>query len=364
MQPLAQARQAIRHWLVICATVALMLPGIAGAQSSASSATVRKLDFLTWSEYIDPAVVAEFERRFNAEVTYTYFESDDHRDEILAANAGRGFDVILVNGLQIEQYGRRDWLVPITGAAVPNRRHIAPRWAEAFPGARTYGVPYFWGNIGIAYRKDRVPEGFTSWRELLQPAERLRGKIIMNRSARELVAFALKATGHSANTADPRLLAQAEQMLIEQKPYVQSYGYIALSAESSLVRGDVWATTLYNGDVLVVGEHQPDIAYAMPKEGSLLWVDYLAVAQASDQKDLALAFINFLNEPEIAARLAEFVHYATPNRAAERYLPEAFLANPIIYPPPEQLARSEFFHELPPPARRKINSIGVRLFYQ
>ena len=112
---------------------------------------------------------------------------------------------------------------------------------------------------------------------------------------------------------------------------------------------------LYSGDALMVQEHHEDIEYVLPEEGGNIWVDYLVVLESSKNKDLALAFINFLNEPENAAQLAEFVYYATPNKAAEKLLPAEFLEDPVIYPSKEALAKSEFHNPLPPRAAKKRN---------
>lgn len=224
-----------------------------------------------------------------------------------------------------------------------------------------YAVPYFWGTLGIGYRADLVPEEITSWQQLFEPAEFMRGKTVMLNTARDLVSMALKALGHSANTNDPEHLLQAERLLGEQSPYVHSYSYVSLSEESALVSGEVWATMMFSGDVLMVQQYEPNVMFVLPEEGGNIWVDYIAVMQSSTNKELAMQFVNFLNEPRIAARVAEFVYYATPNKSAEQYLPEDYFQNPIIYPNTKQLARSEYYRELSMPAQRQVNRIASRI---
>ena len=92
-----------------------------------------------------------------------------------------------------------------------------------------------------------------------------------------------------------------------------------------------------------------------------IWIDYLAVLASSDNKDLAYEFLNYLNDPVINAKNAQFVYYATPNKAAETLLPADFLADPIIYPSQKALANSEFFKVLPPRVKRKRNNIFARI---
>jgi spermidine/putrescine transport system substrate-binding protein len=345
--------------LLVGALFAFVL--FAGVPASSLGSAKQELVFLTWSEYMDPEVLTEFEEKFNAKVNFVYFESDDIRTEILAEHDGKGFDLILASGLSLAPYSRQGWLTPISESDIPNANHINPRWANAFPGAAEYAVPYFWGTTGIAYREDLFPEGFKSWKDLFSPPESLRGKIVMMNFGRDIMGVALKALGYSMNTNDKKELAEAEQLLQQQKPYVHSYSYVILSEESALITGEVWATMMYSGDVLMLQEHAENIAYVLPEEGGNIWVDYLTIAQASNKKELAMQFINFLNEPEIAARLAEFVYYATPNEAAEQYLPEEYFEDPVIYPSEEQLSRSEFHAPLAPRVQQYTNEIVANL---
>ncbi|MDH3469646.1 MAG: spermidine/putrescine ABC transporter substrate-binding protein, partial [Gammaproteobacteria bacterium] len=222
-------------------------------------------------------------------------------------------------------------------------------------------VPFFWGTTGIGYRKDLIPEGFKSWKDFFNPPESLRGKIVMMNYSRDIMGAALKALGYSLNSNNQKEIEEAEQLLKQQEPYVHSYGYITLDEESELVTGEVWASMMYSGDALQVQEYNENIVYVLPEEGSNIWMDYLTVAAASNKKELAMQFINFLNEPEIAARMAEFVYYATPNKAAEQYLPEEYFEDPVIYPSEEELSRSEFHKPLAPRAQQYTNELIARL---
>jgi len=325
------------------------------AADSTPQAEPRELVFLNWSEYMDPDLVEKFEKQFNVKFREVYFESDDLRDDMMLETDGQGYDLALVNGISVDVYRKRGWLSPVSEAQVPNLAHIDKRWLEAFPGLEGYAVPYFWGTMGIAYRKDLVPAPLTSWMDILQPAGYLHGRIGMVENSRDALGMALKALGYSANSTDSRQIKAAEKLLLSQKPHVKTYTYIALNEESALVSGDIIAAMLYSGDALMVQEHHQEIDYVVPSEGGNIWVDYLVVLENSKNKELARTFLNFLNEPDNAAQLAEFVYYATPNMAAEKLLPAEFLEDPIIYPSQAVLSRSEFYKPLPPRAMKKRN---------
>jgi spermidine/putrescine transport system substrate-binding protein len=320
-----------------------------------------ELSILTWSEYIDPEIVEEFEAKHNVKIKFTYYETDDTRTDILLETDGLGYDLVLVNGAALSAYQKRGWLAAISKDIIPNIRHIDRRWIEAFPMADGWGVPYFWGTLGIAYRSDLVDKPIHSWMDLFRPEKKLQGRIVMIKSSRDIIGAALQALGHSINSTDNQVLKQAEALLLEQKPHVSAYSYVDLHKDSVLVSGEVVAAMIYNGDAMMVREHNENIVYVVPSEGSNLWVDYWVLMRSSAEKELAMAFINFTNQPEIAARMAAYVHYATPNLAAESLLPAEFLRNPVIYPDDGVLERSEVIQELPLHNIKKRNTVFSRV---
>lgn len=352
MNPMHLLRRIRRHLAPLC-----MIAGALCLGPALAAETQRELVVLTWADYLDPEVAEEFEAKCDCSLKLVYFETDDARDRLMVESNGSGYDVVLLNGLMVQTYQQRGWLSPIDATQLTNLVHVDPKWRDAFDAAREYAVPYFWGTMGIAYRQDLAPEPITRWRDLLHPHESLRGRIIMIDSARELMAASLKSLGASLNATDPATLQAAQDLLLAQRPFVRSYSYVALTGESALLSGEVVAAMLFNGDALMLQQREPNIVFALPEEGGQLWVDYLAVLQGSPHRDLAMAFIDFLNQPEIAARNARFVHYATPNLAAEKLLPAEFLGHPVIYPPAETLVNSEYYTSLPPRVEKRYSEI-------
>ncbi len=345
----------IAKYLALCLTLAIPAP------CPAQAAPPTELVWLTWSDYTDPTLISEFEQRYHAKVRQVYFDADDMRNEMLLARDGAGYDVACINGPSLTLYNKRGWLAPLTAAEVPNLKHIDPRWLNAFSVAEGYAVPYLWGTIGIAYRKDLVPEPITTWRQFFHPSEALRGRVLALKEMRETLGMALKSLGYSSYSTNPEELAEAEQLLLAQKPFVKSYSYVPLTEESPLVTGEVWVTMAFSGDGITLHGLNPNIVYVLPEEGSNTWVDYLAVLKSSKHKSLAMRFIDFLNEPRNAARLAQYLNYPTPNRSAEKLLPTSFLNNPIIYPPRKTLEKSEFHRELPPDGLKRRISLFNRV---
>lgn len=328
---------------------------LASALGLCAGASAEELVLLNWRDYVDPALLAIFEQQTGIRVTEVNFESDDARDAMMIEAEGVGYDVVLLNGAALHAHAARGWLAPVDHARVPNLEHIDPRWRAAFPGAEEYGVPYFWGYIGLGYRTDLVTEPPRTWLDILKPAGHLRGRIAMLHNAREVTAIALLALGLPANSADPAELDAAAALLAAQRPYVRTYEYLDFT-RNGLINGEIAMSLIYSGDWVGVHREHPEIQLVLPPEGTVLMADYLTVASSSRHQAAAWDFINFLNEPENARQLAEWVTFPSPNRAAVARLPRAQLEDPALYPPPDVLDRLVPLHPLPARALRRVNA--------
>ena len=79
-------------------------------------------------------------------------------------------------------------------------------------------------------------------------------------------------------------------------------------------------TMEWNGDILQVMEEDDDISYVVPKEGGLLWQDCLCIPVGAPHPENAHKFINYILDAKAGAAIADFIYYATPNKAAKNLL--------------------------------------------
>ncbi|MDE0811252.1 MAG: extracellular solute-binding protein, partial [Alphaproteobacteria bacterium] len=84
-----------------------------------------------------------------------------------------------------------------------------------------------------------------------------------------------------------------------------------------------------------------DISYVVPKEGSIVWEDTLAIPNGAPHPENAHKFINFVLEAQAGAGIAEVIQYATPNEAAKALMPDSYSKNSAIFPSDETLAACE-----------------------
>jgi spermidine/putrescine transport system permease protein len=295
----------------------------------------RVLNLFIWSNYISPATLSRFEQRYGVRVNVDLYDSNEAMLAKLQAG-NTGYDVICPSSYTVQILVRLELLHPLDRTRLAHFSNVDPSFLDRpFDRGNRYTVPYFWGTTGIAYNRRRVAEPVDSWRALWDP--RYRGRILMLDDPREAFMAALVSEGQSLNTTDPAVLARARDRLIAQRPLVRAYN--STNFEDVLLAGDVWLAQGWNGQFAKAIAQDPDIAYVVPKEGSALFIDSLAIPAGAPHAALAHAFLDFAMEAGTAAEICETMKYSSPNRAAWPLLSSGTRANRAIFPDPDVLTR-------------------------
>ncbi len=203
------------------------------------------------------------------------------------------------------------------------------------PGGR-WGVPYQWGITGLAWRRDLVEQP-GSWGVFFDPA--LRGRMTMMDDGREVLGAMLKYRGRSLNAVDPALVRRAGADALRAKPNLKAY--VSAPVKSQLIAGDVWIAQLWNGDAAQARVEQPELEFALPAEGSLIWTDYLVVPAGAPHPRAAHAFIDYVLRPAVGAAISNATGYGSPNDAAR-----PLITRPVDYPDESELRRLEYQRDL------------------
>jgi len=319
------------------------------------------LVLLTWEDYIDPEIVTEFEQKNDVTLRFVYYEDDDARDLIMANSNAIGFDLIVVDETMLESYQQQQWLHGIATQKLPNLKLIEhPKDKQPLPDI-SFSVPYFWGTVGILYYPDQFPKPVTSWLDYFRAPENLKSKLLALNTAQTMFGIGLKALGYSVNSTSSSELDRVTTLLNQHRPYVKAYRNVLFDENEPLLKGELAAALVYNGDALTLMEMNDQLRYVVPSEGSIFWYDSWAILERSSQKALAMKFLDFINQPEINARNAEFVSYATPNKGAVKFLSEEHLSNLVSYPAPNVIQQLELSKQLPPKVMKRIHSDFVSI---
>jgi spermidine/putrescine transport system substrate-binding protein len=148
------------------------------------------------------------------------------------------------------------------------------------------------------------------------------------------------------------------ELLAKQQPHVLRYAALVPNESDSIVTSnEVLAAAAFNGDALVLKQYQPNLEYVVPEDGGGFWMDFFVIMRNSRNQEAAYRFLDFINRPEMAAKNALFLKYATPNEGARKRLPKEFLKNKIIFPDEATLARCHPRKHLPSWVNAQVRNV-------
>jgi spermidine/putrescine-binding protein len=327
----------------------LLLPLCLVAACCASSCSKdvsqeKVLNVYIWSEYLPQSVLDDFKAKTGITVHVANYDSNETLLEKLQSGV-TDYDVVVPSDYMVHRLIGRKLIRPIDkGKLAAGFANLDPKFLNpSFDPGNQYSVPYFWGTTGIGYNKKKVASPVESWDALFDP--KYKQQILMLEDGRELFAAALLRMGKSVNETDPAVLAEAAKMLKEQKPLVRAYD--SSSFQEKLASHDVIVAQGYNGQFAKAIKDAPDeLAYVVPKEGGTFWMDNLCVPTSARHTASIDAFLAYVLQPEVSAKIADGVGYGSPNAAARKLLKPEVLNNEVIYPPEEVLKRCKFMEDL------------------
>ena len=306
-----------------------------------------QLNVYNWSDYIGETTLNDFYKETDIAVRYDVYDSNESLEaKLMAGNTG--YDIVVPTGSFLGRQIKAGIYQKIDTSKLGNYKHIDPQILEAlkpFDPNNEYAVPYFWGTVGIGYNIDEVKERLgdgapvDSLDLLFRPenAEKLKDcGISMLDSPSDILPVALKYLGKDPRSKSEEDYKAVEQMLTAIRPsvkYFHSSQYI-----NDLANGELCAVIGWSGDLFIAAARAEEagadlhIDYKIPKEGTLLWVDSLAIPKDARNVDNALKFIDYLNQPQVAANGVNYVNYASPNTAALELIDPEVKSNPSIYP--------------------------------
>lgn len=315
-----------------------------------------------WSDYVGETTLEDFQKATGITPVYDVFDSNETLEgKLLAGHTG--YDVVVPSSNFLAKQIKAGAFQKLDKSQLPNWRNLDPallKQLEKSDPGNQYGVPYLWGTNGIGYNVDKVKaalgtDKLDSWAILFEP-ENLKklskcGVSFMD-SPDEVYPAVLQYLGLDPNSTNPDDYKKAEAQLLKVRPYItyfHSSKYI-----SDLANGNICVAFGYSGDVFQARSRAEEakkgvnIGYAIPKEGANLWFDLLAIPKDAKNVKEAHAFINYLLQPEVIAKVSDYVGYANPNPKAGELMNAELRQDETVYPPQAVMDKLYVMKELPP----------------
>ena len=304
----------------------LLLPTLTACSSNGATET---LYVYNWGEYISDGsegsrdVNREFEKYCrevlgrNVKVNYSTFSSNE--DMYAKISSGSSvYDVIVPSDYMIQRLVAEELLAPLNMELIPNYRYVS----DEFKGENVYyeddptddviySVPYFYGMVGVIYNQSIVAEDdedIGSWS--LMWDEDYTGDILQFNNSRDAFGTALYYLGYDVNEATDEQWREALELLKAQKAVVQ--GYVMDEIFNKMKSGSAAVAAYYAGDFLAMYEDNADLAFFYPKESTNIYIDAMCVPKGSENKELAMHYINFMCDRDNAVANALYTYYASP----------------------------------------------------
>ena len=323
---------------------------VAAKQIDAAKLRGTEINVYNWGEYISDGsegtldVNKEFEKETGIKINYTTYDSNENMYNKIKGG-GANYDIIIPSDYMIERMINEELLEKINFDNIPNYSNILPEYKNLyFDPNNEYSVPYNVGMVGLVYNTKMVKETPDSWSIMWD--EKYKGQILMFNNSRDAFAIAQFLCGVSLNTNNSEDWEKAYEKLKEQKPLVQSY--VMDDVFNKMEGGEAAIAAYYAGDCILMADNNPDLAFVYPKEGTNIFVDSICIPKGCQNKEAAELYINFLLREDIALANAEYLCYATPNKAVLENEDYSLRDNEMLYPDEEHTPPTEYFHNLDP----------------
>ncbi len=375
MKPVAQRKPILppvfrKSWLRrtvagVCA-VSLLLVVAALSHVTGSRPVV---NVCSWGEYIDEALITQFEEETGIRVNYQTAESNETLYSLLKSGGG-DYDVVVPSDYMISQLIEEDMLTELDYSLIPNFDLVDAQFRNLpYDPENKYTVPYAWGTLGIIYNENMIEDEITSWSAMFDP--KYAGKVMLINNSRDALGIALLYLGYSVNTTDEAQIREAYQLLADATNNGVYAGKIMDEVFQVMEGGNAAMATYYAGDYLSMLENNEDLRFVIPEEGSNWFVDAMCILKDARHPAEAHAWINFIASTDAALANMDYIWYGTANCEAIEQYPEYYLENygeeldqetfDIIQTPPEVLERCEMYLVLPKETRDLYKSLWIKL---
>jgi putrescine transport system substrate-binding protein len=329
------------------------------------------VNLYSWADYLAPDTIASFEKQTGVKVRIAYFDNPETLESRMLTGSS-GFDVVVPTFVFVQRQIRSGAYLSIDKSKLPNLVNLDPaimaQVALNDPG-NAHGVAYMWGTAGIGYNEKMLAQALPnvprdSSRLFFDPAFASKlakcGINIMDDPV-GVVRIVLKYLGRNPNAPGPQDFADVEAVLSKIRPYIRNID--TTGDIEAMANGDVCIALAYNGDVVQARKRAKEakngitIDFAIPGEGTFVWIDMLAIPKDAPHIANAYLLINYLMNPHVIADVSNYIGFANANSAATPLLDASIASDTAIYPTSDQQQRLFVPLEPSPEQTRAITRI-------
>lgn len=283
-----------------------------------------ELNVLNWSSYIPDEVIYDFEEKYNIDVNYsTYSSNEELLAKVTSAKEGT-YDLIFPSDYMVEIMKDKKMLEIIDQNKLKNIGNLDSKYLNLdFDKGNFYSLPFLAATTLIAYNTEVIKENITSYNDLLNP--KYKGEIVLLDDQRIIIGASLMALGYDMNETSDEALEKAKQWLLKLTDNVKLFD--SDSPKSFLITKEVSIGLIWNAEAAIAMKENPNIKVVYPEEGFNLSVDNYAILKGAKNIDNAYLFIDYLLEEDVMKKVIESYPYCNVNKKTNQILDNTYLSN-------------------------------------
>ena len=318
--------------------------------------------FSNWPYYIDKAVLRDFQREQGARVKYIEDINDNTEffgkvRQPLQNGDGIGRDLVALTDWMCARWIRLGFTEPLDKRNIPNERNLVDNLRNVvFDRGRRFSLPWQSGMTGIGYDIKQTGGEITSIEQFFDA--KWKGKVTMLGDARDASSFVLLMQGKRPDEASLDDVLGAIEFIDEKNREGHIRRFTGNDYTQDLSRGNIALAHAYSGDIIQLQPDKPNLRFVIPEQGAVLWSDNMMIPQKPRTAYGAEVFMNYVYEPEVAAKLAAEINYVTPVKGTQEALARIdpkLAEDPLIFPTSEDRARLSGYPNLSVEEEQEMN---------
>ncbi|MBJ7329850.1 MAG: spermidine/putrescine ABC transporter substrate-binding protein [Solirubrobacteraceae bacterium] len=342
--------------------------GTAEKQNTATVATathpkeaIAAWTFANWPLYMDKKLLTAFDKEYGGEVKYVEEINDNYEffskvRQQLQAGKPIGRDIVVLTDYMAQRWVKDGYAEPFDKQNIPNAKNLVANLKTiGYDPERSYTLPYQSGAVGIGYDIKRTGRELTSIEDFFDP--KFKGKVTMFSEPYDAASTVLIQEGKDPEKATLDELLGAIEKIGKANDAGQFRRFTGNDYSTDLTKGNAWVCMAYSGDLVQLQSDNPNLRFAFPEEGAVRFTDNMMMPAKVAHPYAAETMMNYLYEPEVAAKLAAYVNYISPvdgiKEILEKTDPE-IAENELIFPSDEVAGRLKNYPQLTPAEERQM----------
>jgi spermidine/putrescine transport system substrate-binding protein len=324
--------------------------------------------FSNWPLYMDKKLLKDFDKQFGGKVRYLEDINDNYEffgkvRQQLEQGQPIGRDIVVLTDYMASRWVRNGYCEPIDKKNVPNASNLVDNLKTInYDEDRTYTLPYQSGAIGVGYNIKKTGRELTSVADLFDP--KFKGRVTMLSEPYDSACTVLLGDGVDASSASLDDILGAIEKIDQANQDGQFRRFTGNDYTTDLAKGNVWVSLAYSGDLVQLQSDNPDLRFSYFEEGNMAFNDNMLMPAKVEHPYAAETMMNWLYDPEIAARLAAWVNYISPVAGAKQILQKSdpdIANNELIFPPADVQAKLKAYPALEPADEREMQEAMAKV---